>query len=831
MDQISGDIKVISLGHKQEILKKKTIKQKLESPTNGAPCKDSEKTDTQSNFELSQDNSQKPFYEYPSENEKINELDQSNDRTKWFQVVYEIEEVSSNIRQEAIAEEIKTELEKGSKSDINRYYELAGKPLPEYTSKKINWNNDSNLIKFDSLFESGNLQKAIRVDEREYVLFIRPDTRAQSYKHWFYFLCKNQNPVTARFHIINFVKFDKLCSEGMKPVILSTKALLEKGKTWRRKSWETSFTETKEFKHLLYGEDRDIECYTYSFTYHFTYEKDTVKFAYSYPYTYADLSNLLSGITKKSPKIARVEKLADTLGGHSCDMITITNRVGTFDLNKKKRKEDEHSSKKGVVITARVHPGESPSSFIMQGLIKFLVGSSKDAKILRKEFIFCIVPMLNPDGVVHGNTRCSLLGVDLNRRWIKPNKILHPTIYHTKELIVKLKELNDVVMYCDLHAHAKKRNVFMYGCCPGSKTDKMKKLLSMVTPVYMAKNNAKFSYKNTHYRLEKQKEATARIVLFRQLGIVNSYTMECSFFGPEEAGNPYFSLEDLSKIGKDLARSCLMFVNNSTLHRHLHLTAEWLNEYKGSSKKDKHSEETTIDKDLEFKDSPSNARNEDNILIQAIENEIEEEIIYANRQDQIDIKQIEDTLYSESNRYAFTANFQNKLSDNCKASEPLARSMSKEKRSTQICHTKFISFTPNIIARSKTQNFGKNQAVNASRKVSLESISRKSSLQTETIFKAISHTNVQNVVSPLKGKKLGFELSPIAENKLKHPISNFDYKSDAKACILHKGLQCGNPIFSKNYLECLTTHSRNNSDNRSRSMKDLSKFLITSKLQ
>lgn len=40
--------------------------------------------------------------------------------------------------------------------------------------------------------------------------------------------------------------------------------------------------------------------------------------------------------------------------------------------------------------------------------------------------------MLNPDGVINGNTRCSLAGVDLNRQWIEPNKKIHPTIYSTK---------------------------------------------------------------------------------------------------------------------------------------------------------------------------------------------------------------------------------------------------------------------------------------------------------------------------------------------------------------------------------------------------------------
>ena len=43
--------------------------------------------------------------------------------------------------------------------------------------------------------------------------------------------------------------------------------------------------------------------------------------------------------------------------------------------------------------------------------------------------------MLNPDGVIYGNYRCSLLGRDLNRTWDKPNKILHPTIHYAKNLV------------------------------------------------------------------------------------------------------------------------------------------------------------------------------------------------------------------------------------------------------------------------------------------------------------------------------------------------------------------------------------------------------------
>ena len=40
--------------------------------------------------------------------------------------------------------------------------------------------------------------------------------------------------------------------------------------------------------------------------------------------------------------------------------------------------------------------------------------------------------MLNIDGVINGNYRADLSGHDLNRQYISPSKISHPTIYHLK---------------------------------------------------------------------------------------------------------------------------------------------------------------------------------------------------------------------------------------------------------------------------------------------------------------------------------------------------------------------------------------------------------------
>ena len=73
--------------------------------------------------------------------------------------------------------------------------------------------------------------------------------------------------------------------------------------------------------------------------------------------------------------------------------------------------------------------------------------------------------MINPDGVIVGNSRCNLAGADLNRQYKYTVKEAYPTVYHIKMLIAKLLEDDySISIYCDLHAHSRKYNVFMYGC-------------------------------------------------------------------------------------------------------------------------------------------------------------------------------------------------------------------------------------------------------------------------------------------------------------------------------------------------------------------------------
>lgn len=58
-----------------------------------------------------------------------------------------------------------------------------------------------------------------------------------------------------------------------------------------------------------------------------------------------------------------------------------------------------------MFVSSRVHPGETPSSFVLDGLLKAILSNDVRGEMLRQNFIFKIIPALNPDGVARGHFR------------------------------------------------------------------------------------------------------------------------------------------------------------------------------------------------------------------------------------------------------------------------------------------------------------------------------------------------------------------------------------------------------------------------------------------
>lgn len=425
-------------------------------------------------------------------------------------------------------------------------------------------------LKFDSKFESGNLWQAIKINEDEYNLMLEYDIETQGYTQWYYFSVSNyKEGHTVKFNILNLMKPNSLYSQGLLPLAKSTELSNKIGVSWHRAGKHVSYYQNNiPRKYLVQGVPAFY--YTLTFTYTFEYANDKVFFSHCYPYTYTDLIEYLNDLSLNPfySNRLKISTLCKTLAGNECPILTITENIDSYEnyvfgLTRSRTQKQ----KKAIVLTSRVHPGESNSSYIIKGAIDYLLSNSHNARSLRKNFVFKIIPMLNPDGVVYGNYRCSLLGVDLNRRWKEPNHILHPTIFHAKELIGSLRQHNSLFFYCDIHGHSSKKGTFMYACKTKgiSLIEQKENIYLRLIPLMFGKRDPWFDYRNCSFRIERIKETTARVVVFKEFSVLTSYTLETSFLG--NSSSEVFDDYKLYEIGAKLCHILSFFRTASKLQK------------------------------------------------------------------------------------------------------------------------------------------------------------------------------------------------------------------------------------------------------------------------
>ncbi|XP_073901603.1 cytosolic carboxypeptidase 2 isoform X2 [Castor canadensis] len=404
---------------------------------------------------------------------------------------------------------------------------------------------EDNTLLFESRFESGNLQKAVKVGTYEYELTLRTDLYTNKHTQWFYFRVQNtRKDVTYRFTIVNLLKPKSLYAVGMKPLMYS-----ELDANIYNTGWKREGNEIKYYKNNTDDGQQPFYCLTW--TIRFPHDQDTCFFAHFYPYTYSDLQCYLLSVANNpiQSQFCHLRTLCRSLAGNTVYLLTITNPSRT---------PEEAAAKKAVVLSARVHPGESNGSWIMKGFLDFILSNSPDAQLLRDLFVFKVVPMLNPDGVIVGNYRCSLAGRDLNRQYKTILKESFPCIWYTRNMIKRLLEEREVLLYCDFHGHSRKNNIFLYGC---NNNDHKHWLHERVFPLMLSKNAPdKFSFQSCNFKVQKCKEGTGRVVMWR-MGILNSYTMESTFCGSTLGSkrDTHFTTEDLKSLGYHVCDTLLDF--------------------------------------------------------------------------------------------------------------------------------------------------------------------------------------------------------------------------------------------------------------------------------
>ncbi|XP_073489632.1 cytosolic carboxypeptidase 1 [Aquarana catesbeiana] len=406
--------------------------------------------------------------------------------------------------------------------------------------------DESDVLKFNSKFESGNLRKVIQIRKNEYDLILNSDINSNHYHQWFYFEVSGMKPGTAyRFNIINCEKSNSQFNYGMQPLMYSVQEALISRPWWVRVGTDICYYKNNFSRSsIATGGQKGKSYYTLTFTVTFPHKDDVCYFAYHYPYTYSTLKmhlQKLDSLHNPQQIYFRQDVLCETLAGNGCPVVTIT----AMPESNYYEHVYQFRNRPFIFLSSRVHPGETNASWVMKGTLEFLMGNSVTAQNLRESYIFKIVPMLNPDGVINGNHRCSLSGEDLNRQWQNPNVDLHPTIYHTKGLLQYLASIKRAPMvYCDYHGHSRKKNVFMYGCsiketvwhtnASAASCDMMEESGYRTLPKVLSQIAPAFCMNSCSFVVEKSKESTARVVVWRELGVQRSYTMESTLCGCDQ---------------------------------------------------------------------------------------------------------------------------------------------------------------------------------------------------------------------------------------------------------------------------------------------------------
>lgn len=379
----------------------------------------------------------------------------------------------------------------------------------------------ANGFRFVADFESGNL-RSVRIEpDGALMVAVFSDTSSPGHCQWFHFEVQVQEPTRVRLRLVTFQKPGSTFSEGQR--------IFAKGPgeaRWRRAGNGYAYIPNR------YRVGSCGGLYTLSFT--LDLSAGATRLANFVPYTCTDLLRDLRQLRGLGEGRLRVLELGPTLGGRPLPLLSISEFSDEVDAEQPRPR---------VLVMARTHPGEVPSSFVLRGVLEELLSDTAEADDLRRRLIFHVIPMMNPDGVAEGNTRCNATGLDLNRQWENPAEGCEAAV--VKALLARVSAApGGVLAVLDLHAHSRRHGVFTFG---NPKSEALPNLLGEMHPDLFARTSCTFKW-------TVKMRGSARAVAWREFGVLHAHTLEVSF-AALPMRERLITLADLRGFGRNLVRA------------------------------------------------------------------------------------------------------------------------------------------------------------------------------------------------------------------------------------------------------------------------------------
>ena len=330
--------------------------------------------------------------------------------------------------------------------------------------------------------------------------------------YWFYFKAVNVKDKTIRFELDNLTGIYRgnphiVYTDFTQPVISYD------NETWTR------------IENVSYDDNSK------SFNFTASFEHDTAWIAYAHPYPYSRHIKYLESVSS-NPNVNIVSQ-ARSPENRTLSLLEITNPGSEKD-------------KKCILVIAMQHAGEDAGGYSVEGIIDYLLSDTRETRNILDNYVYYIVPMMNPDGVYHGVSRYTPKMQDMNDEWVREESdpLDSPVeVEFVKNWITgRLDSNKNIDLFIDIHCHTQ-RNRYNAFLDRSSENEALRELTDNMRKYWP---HLRYSYRYSSGRLAVNYTAPFGIP---------SVTLEFTQSYESDGDGQYMGIEDYRRFGKDMVRA------------------------------------------------------------------------------------------------------------------------------------------------------------------------------------------------------------------------------------------------------------------------------------